>query len=120
MKRAVSKHKINKKELNPLYDYIRQTEKKRKNEYEKFLETTSENLMIPKDVIAGQPIISMIGNHGMRISNYRAIEEYSTEQVKLLLHKKTIIIQGEHLMIEYSRKDEIKIVGNIFNISFVR
>ena len=119
MKRAVSKHKKNKKELHPLYDYIRQTEKKRKNEYEKFLEATSEQFMIPQDVIAGQPMISITGNHGMRISNYRAIEEYSTEQVKLVLHKKTMIIQGKHLMIEYSRKEEIKIVGNILNISFL-
>lgn len=120
MKRAISKHKKHKKELNSLYDYIQQTEKKRKNEYEKFLETTSEQFMIPKDVVAGQSMIHMIGNHGIRISNYRAIEDYSTEQIKLLLHKKTIIIQGEHLMIEYSRKDEIKIIGNILNIYFVQ
>ena len=54
MKKVVSEHKKHKKELHPLYDYIRQTEKKRKSEYENFLETTSENLNIPKDVIAGQ------------------------------------------------------------------
>ena len=120
MKKAVSKHKKYKKELNPLYDYIRRTEKNRQKEYENFLETTSDTFMIPKDVIAGQSIISMIGSHEMRLSNYQAIKEYSTESIKLLLHKKTIIIQGERLMIEYSRKDEIKIIGNISNISFVR
>ena len=120
VKKVVSEHKKHKKELHPLYDYIRQTEKKRKSEYENFLETTSENLNIPKDVIAGQSIISMIGNHEITISNYHAIKEYSTQCIILLLHKKTIIIQGEHLMIEYSHKDEIKIVGNISNISFVR
>ncbi len=120
MKKVVSEHKKHKKELHPLYDYIRQTEKKRKSEYENFLETASENLSIPKDVIARQSMISMVGNHEITISNYHAIKEYSIQCIILLLHKKTIIIQGEHLMIEYSHKDEIKIVGNISNISFVR
>ena len=120
MKRAVSNHKKNKKELNSLYDYIQQTEKKRRKEYENFLETASEHLMIPKDVIAGQPTISMIGNHEIRISNYCSIAEYSTEYIKLALHKKNILIQGSHLMIEYSRKEEIKIIGNIITVSFVQ
>ena len=118
MKNNVSKHKNYKKELQPLYDYIQQTEKNYKKEYESFLETVSETFTIPKDVLARQSIISMVGNHEIRISNYYTIEEYSTVSIRLLLHKKTIMIQGEHLMIQYSHKDEIKIVGNILNISF--
>ena len=115
-----SKHKRNKKELNPLYVYIKETEKNRQKEYEKFLEHASESLSIPKDVIAGQAVISMMGNHSIRISNYRNIEEYSAESIKLSLGKKSLLISGSHLFIEYFRKDEIKIVGNILNISFHR
>ena len=119
MKQSVSRHKKNKKELNPLYSYIRQTEKKRRSDYDKFLEAASEHLSIPKDVIAGQPLISMTGNRCIRISNYQAIEEYSTEQIKIQLKKKSVCILGEQLMMEYFRKDEVKIVGNILNISFI-
>ena len=115
-----SKHKKHKKELQPLYLYIKETEKNRKKDYEQFWERTSEHLSIPKDVIAGQAIISMTGNHFVRGCTYRVIEEYSTEQVKLSLGKKSLVICGSHLLIEVLRKDEIQIVGNILNVSFVK
>lgn len=114
-----SKHKKHKKELQPFYVYIKETEKNRKKEYEQFLERASSHLAIPKDIIAGQAMISMTGNHGLRVCNYRGIEEYSTEQIKLSLGRKSLVISGSHLLIEYFRKDEIKIVGNILNVSFV-
>lgn len=120
MVKVSSKHKKQKKELQPLYVYIKETEKNRRKEYEQFIEHASEQLSIPKDVIAGQAIISMTGNHCVRVCNYRAIEEYSTEKVKLSLGKKSLIIDGGQLLIEYFRKDEIKIVGNISNVSFIR
>ena len=116
--RKNSKHKQNKKELNPLYLYIKETEKGRKKEYEKFLEQASESLSIPKDVIAGQPIISMTGNHSIRVCNYLSVAEYTTECISLSLGKKNMLICGNRLLIESLRKEEILIVGNILNISF--
>ena len=120
MGKCPSKHKKHKKELKPLYLYMKETEKSRRKEYDYFLERTSETLSIPKDVLTGHAMISLIGNHGIRVSNYRGVEEYSTETVKLSLGKKSLLICGTHLLIEYFRKDEIKIVGNISNVSFVR
>lgn len=119
MVKASLKHKKHKKELQPLYVYIKETEKNRRKDYEQFLEHASESLSIPKDVIAGQAMISMTGNHCVRVCNYRNIEEYSTEAVKLSLGKQSLVIIGSRLFIEYFRKDEIKIVGNISNVSFV-
>lgn len=113
-----SKHKKHKKELIPFYTYIKETEKNRKKEYEKFLEYASENLSIPKDVIAGQPMIYLTGNHSIRVCNYRSVAEYSTEYIRLIVGKKNLEICGNHLLIDSLRKDEIIIVGNILNISF--
>ncbi len=118
MVKSSSRHKKNKKELQPFYTYIKETEKNREKEYERFLERVSGHLSIPQDVIAGQAMISMAGNHCVRVCNYRTIEEYSTEQIRLCLGRKHIIISGSHLLIEVLRKEEIKIVGNISNISF--
>ena len=120
MGKMPSKHKQHKKELQPLRVYIKETEKNKKKEYEQFLERASEQLSIPKDIIAGQAMIYMTGNHVIRVCNYRVIEEYSTEQIKLSLGKKSLLILGSHLLIEVLRKDEIKIVGNISNVSFVK
>ena len=116
--KASSKHKHNKKELNPLYLYIKETEKGRRKEHEKFLEQASESLCIPKDVIAGQSMIHITGNHKIRVCNYRSVAEYSTECIRLSLGKKYIVISGNKLLIESLRKEEILIVGNILNISF--
>lgn len=113
-----SKHKRNKKILNPLYSYIKVTEKERKKVYEKFLEQISESLSIPKDVIAGQPMINLNGNHSIRVVNYRSVELYTTEHIRLSLEKKHLEICGKQLIIESLRKEEIIIVGNILNISF--
>ena len=118
MVKTPSKHKRNKKELNPLYLYIKETEKGRKKEYEKFLEQASESLSIPKDVIAGQPMIYLTGNHRIRVCNYRSVAEYNTECIRLSLGKKQITIFGSKLLIESLRKEEILIVGNISNVSF--
>jgi len=120
VEKAKSKHKSNKKELHPFYLYIKESEKKQKREYEQFLEHLSDTMAIPKDVIAGQAVISMLGNHSIRVCNYRSIEEYSTESIRLSLGKKSLVINGSQLFIEFFRKDEIKIVGNISNISFIR
>lgn len=120
MHNATGKHKRNKKELTPLYAYIRQTERKRKKEYESFLEYESERLDIPEEVLAGQPTLRMIGNHSMIISGNYTIEEYSTESICLKTLKKKIHLSGEHLAIRYFRKDEIKIVGNIQTVSFFK
>jgi len=119
MKKSVSKHKRNKKELNPLYSYINFSEKKQKKEYESFIEHSSGTMSIPKDILANQAMIYLTGNHVIRVTNYRAIEEYSTENIKLSLGNKSLLINGSHLLIEYFRKDEIKIVGNVMNVSFI-
>jgi len=118
MVKTPSKHKHNKKELNPLFSYIKETEKGRKKEYEKFLEKVSETFSVPKDVFAGQPMIYLTGNHRIRVSNYHSVAEYSTEYISLSLGKKKLEIIGKQLLIESLRKEEIIIEGNILNISF--
>jgi len=115
-----SQHKKNKKELAPLYTYIKQTERSRKMTYERFLEYESEELQIPKDVLAGQPLIRMSGNHSMILTGTYQMEEYTKEQIKLAVKKQAVLIQGEQLTIQYFRKEEVKIVGNIQNLSFIR
>lgn len=120
MQKASSRHKKNKKDLAPLYTYIKQTNRNRKREYEHFLEYESERLDIPKEVIAGQPRIQMSGNHSMIFSGEYTLEEYSTEKIVLHTKRKSLMIEGEKLFVRYFRKDEIKIIGNIQTISFCR
>lgn len=118
MSKYKSQHKRNKKELTPLYTYIKRTERNRRMEYERFLEFESEELQIPKELLAGQPSIRMSGNHSLVFAGNYQIEEYTINQIKLGLKKQSLLVQGEDLTISYFRKDEVKIVGNIQNLSF--
>jgi len=115
-----SGHKKNKKELSPLYAYITQTEKRRQKEYEHFLEHECENLSIPKEVLSGQPFIRMYGTNSMCLVGAYTIEIYRTDCIVLQIKKRKLTVEGEQLSIPYFRTDEIKIVGNILNISFGR
>ena len=118
MKQGKPRHKRNKKELKPLYRYLDATERKRKAEYRSFTEQLSEGTQMTGDIIAGQPLLSMTGNHSITISNYQSILEYSTEQIRISTKKCLVIIIGEKLCIRYFMKEEIKIVGNIFSVSY--
>lgn len=120
MQKPSGRHKKNKKELAPLYVYMKQTERNRKKEYEHFLEYESEQLGIPGEVIAGQPVIRMEGNHSIHLCGEYSMEEYGTERIVLHTKRKSVEIAGERLSIRFFRKDEIKIIGNIQTISFCR
>ncbi len=112
-------HKQNKKELQPFYTYLRQTEKRRKQEYSRFSEALSESLQIPGDVLAGAASICMTGRHSIHVTNYKSIDEYTKEQIGLSLKGGKICITGRNLSIEYFRKEEIKISGLILSVSFL-
>jgi len=113
-----SQHQKNKKELSPLMKYMKQTERDRKKEYEHYLEYECDKLGIPKEILKGYPTIRMSGNHFLDFRGDYVIEEYTTELVRLRTLKHHILIQGSHLCLAYFTKDEIRISGNILNISY--
>lgn len=118
MQKVRSKHKKNKKALTPFYTYLKETERRRKQEYEDYLEFESEYLGISPDVLAGESQIQISGTHSVFFFGTYTMERYKREQIILQTKRKKIIISGEHLKIEYFRKDEIKIVGKIGGLSF--
>lgn len=118
MSKQKSQHKKNKKELSPLLTYIKRTERERKKEYEHYLEYECDKLGIPKEILKGCPTIRMSGNHCMNFRGDYRIEEYTTEQIRLKTAKHRILIQGNQLYLAYFTKDELRINGNILNISY--
>lgn len=106
--------------LTPFYTYLRETERKRKRDYERYVEFKSDHLGIPQEVLAGEPQIRISGNHSVLFFGTYRMERYRKEQIILQTKRKTIIISGDELCIEYFRKDEIKIIGEIEGLSFCR
>lgn len=101
-----------------MYRYLNYSERQRKEVYDSFTERLSENMQFTGDIIAGQPLISMSGNHSVKIINYQSILEYSTTKIRISTKKCQICILGDNLCIQYFMRDEIKIVGNIVGISY--
>ena len=73
---------------------------------------------MPKDVILGVPIISVIGQNEASIENYRGILEYTDKLIRIQTKLGKIHVNGRGLMVEYYNNDEMKITGHITIIEF--
>lgn len=120
MKQKKTFHKRNKKELSPLYRYLKETQRERRQEYESFLEYQSKKLQIPTEVLGGESIIKIEGTRQMILCGDYSIREYLPEQIVLQVKKRTVTVMGRHLTMEYLRNDEVKVAGQIQNIAFQR
>jgi len=73
---------------------------------------------MPKDVILGVPIISVIGQDEACIENYRGILEYTDKLIRIQTKLGKIHVTGKSLAIEHYNNDEMKITGHITVIEF--
>ncbi len=77
-----------------------------------------ENLELPKDLMHGAVMVSIVGRTEMTIENYRGILEYSSEEIRLSTKDGTLSIQGKKLLITYYTNDDMKITGIIQSIVY--
>lgn len=73
---------------------------------------------LPKDVVMDLPRIFTIGNLELKLENHRGIIVYEKELVKVRIYDGQVIISGQELMIERLTKEEIRIKGQIKDITF--
>lgn len=73
---------------------------------------------IPKEVVLGYSLVSIIGNTEVVIENYRGILEYDNEVIRVLGKIGQIKIYGKHLRIEYYTNEEMKVIGTIDGIEY--
>lgn len=75
-------------------------------------------LKLPKDVMLGEVLLSLIGRQAVMIENYRSIVLYTDTLVKLQAKNCRLSIHGARLTIEYYTVDEMKITGFIQSVEF--
>ena len=73
---------------------------------------------MPKDVVLGASVITILGSGDMCIENYRGIIEYTDTMIRVKTKKNQIRLVGKHLQIEYYTNDEMKITGCICSVEF--
>ena len=73
---------------------------------------------MPKDVVLGVTLATIIGQNEAYIENYRGILEYTDKLIRVQTKLGKIHVIGRGLQVEYYTNDEMKIVGYITAIEF--
>ena len=74
-------------------------------------------LHIPQEVIPGEPVVTVMGSRNVYIENYRRIECFCEDEIRLRAKTCRLIICGKRLRIEYYTKDEMLVGGQIISVS---
>ncbi len=102
-----------------IYNDIKTEEKKRKQERISYLEVIADHMLLPPDVMAGVPLITMNGRSILCVENHRKILEYTEEKIRILAKPSPVCVEGKNLRIAYYSKAELKITGLIKSISYL-
>ena len=78
-----------------------------------------ESLDLPQDIFLGLPVLSMMGNRELYLSNHRGILSYGQEEMTLLAKDIQIQVRGKGLNIVSYTKEDLTIQGYISSVDFV-
>ncbi len=88
-------------------------------EKEQFGEKLASAASMPKDVVLGASVITILGRNEVCIENYRGIIEYTDTLIRVQTKSGQIRLIGKRLQIEYYTNDEMKITGLVTALEFV-
>lgn len=84
----------------------------------KLCHAMTETLSLPKDLMYGDVLLSILGNREILVENYKGIIEYTSQKIRLQTRACHLEIEGQKLCIEYYTNVEMKISGEIKNITY--
>ena len=73
---------------------------------------------LPKDVVMGQPVVTVLGRMELNIENYRGIIEYTDTLIRVQTKAGQIRITGKNLSVDYYTNDDMKLTGRIEAIEY--
>lgn len=83
-----------------------------------FGEKISEELGIPKNIVAGYNHIELFGNREAIVNDCAGILEYCNERIKLNIGKNTVLFCGDGLCMKEYGSSQAVISGTIAAIEF--
>ncbi len=89
-----------------------------KETYIRFREGLMSTLEVPPDLASQEPLLTITGDSGLCIENYKSIQSYSQECIRILTRKGKIRISGCALRIQYYTSDEMGVSGHFKEIVF--
>ncbi len=92
----------------------------KKIEHLNISERFAESFSLPKDMIANQTLVHMIGGADLYIENYKGILAYSCQEIIIKGFCCKIIICGKCLSIAYYSDEDMKVSGKIQTLKIDR
>lgn len=83
-----------------------------------FKNRIAEASELPKDVVLGQPVVTVLGRTELSIENYRGIIEYTDVIIRIQTKAGQIRITGKNLRVDYYTNDDMKLTGQIEVIEY--
>lgn len=78
----------------------------------------ADSLKLPRELLFGEPIVTVTGRAELTIENYKGILDYQPDRIRLSLKRGQIEIHGKTLKIEYYTNDDMRISGRIDRIEY--
>ena len=88
-------------------------------EKEQIREKLASAASMPKDVVLGASVVTMLGRNEVSIENYRGIIEYTDTLIRVQTKSGQIRLTGKKLQVEYYTNDEMKITGAVHTREFI-
>jgi sporulation protein YqfC len=79
----------------------------------KVMDSLSDLLELPKEVMLNIPKITMVGNIQLYIENHRGIIEYSPDRIRINSTVGVLRVKGKAMKIREIKVEELLITGNI-------
>lgn len=83
-------------------------------------ERFADAFSLPKDVISNATILYAIGQTNIYIENFKSILAYSNSEIMIKGSDGKITVQGKGLCIDYYSTQDMKITGQICNVTFIK
>ena len=78
-----------------------------------FLDPAAEKLELPADVVAGAPLIELVGKRELRMENHRGILSYGSEEISISGGRLLVRIRGEGLELGAMSANSLLVTGEI-------
>lgn len=85
----------------------------------KMLEKGMELLDLPKEVTLDIAYITMTGNLGITVENYRGIISYDDKSIKINTKESILKIEGEEMVLSLITEEILSVSGNIKKVEFI-
>lgn len=79
----------------------------------------TDALDLPQDVTMEMPRITLIGDVQLYIENHRGVIQFHDRELRLLLTKGQLLVQGENLVIQTIWPEEVLVAGKINSVQYI-